>query len=467
MNDMKNSDLIYQMVKKYGKEEPDLSKQYGVSPDMKYIHLYDHPACGNVHIDMIAIDPHNSKKHSNEFTNDGRMFYRPFLVGDGGTQHHLRPLGDYKLDGRGTYNGEETLVSIINTLLIEKQIGFSNKKNGDYDVEFVELLLERYKEDLSRKRHYTFIDNSKVDENIRERIHTSIRKSIHDKFGGNLEFPTPLPLISPSRNIQENSIFLVATAIDHHLVFWAPNGSDSISDNRYGIEFLNSINDLVGGRDMFEFVRQYPSQVHEFWVKQSVPQKNGTKMTDLEALNLLIQTDGGIGLNYRPYTDYSYDKICKKDGEYILEYTIYKQKPVLHRKISDDMALEICKKSGLDLVKKVQERIDEGKEYDVKRFRKALQTLMPNLYEEVIEQGKADVKNLEELIQWKNTTEKTSNKIKELKERTPSGKLEDVPHLTTQVLRTIGEDNLGKSKRSKSEKKIIKSAIAKVLQSTR
>ena len=464
---MSNSDLIHQLVSKYGKENPDLSKRYNVSPDMKYIHLYDHPVCGDVYIDMIAVDPHNSTKDYSGFT-AGRMSYRPFLAGDGGTQHHLRPLGDYKLDKTGTYNGEEVLISIINTMLTERQIRSSdNKTEFHRDIEFIKSLLSRYDKDLSEKRRRTLADGAKVDEKIHRRIHASIRKAVRENFGGMLEFPTPIPLVSPQRGLEENDCpFVVATAIDDTLTFWAPGYTDLITNDRYGIEFLNSINDLVGGRDVFEFVRPYKG-AREFWIKESIPEENETEMTPLESLNALIQTDGGVGLNYRPFTDYSYDRICKKDGEYILEYTIHQPKPILHKKISADMALEICEKSGLDLVKKVQERIDEGKEYDAKRFRKALQTLMPNLYEEVIEQGKADVKNLAELIQWKKTTEKTSNKIKELREKTPSGNLEDVPHLTTQVLRMVGEDNLGKPKRSKTEKKIIKSAIEKAVQSFR
>ena len=72
--------------------------------------------------------------------------------------------------------------------------------------------------------------------------------------------------------------------------------------------------------------------------------------------------------------------------------------------------------------------------------------------------NKATMKNLEEQI---------SRKLQELRDKSSIENIEDVPHLKTQVLRTVGENNLGKPKRSKAEKEIVKSAIEKAIQNTK
>ena len=51
-------------------------------------------------------------------------------------------------------------------------------------------------------------------------------------------------------------------------------------------------------------------------------------------------------------------------------------------------------------------------------------------------------------------TQKISNKLQELKEKTQNGKIDDIPHAKIQILREVEKDNLGKPKRSDADKKL-------------
>lgn len=64
-------------------------------------------------------------------------------------------------------------------------------------------------------------------------------------------------------------------------------------------------------------------------------------------------------------------------------------------------------------------------------------------------------------------TQRISNKLQELKSKTKSEKIEDIPHAKTQILREVAKDNLGKPKRSDADKKVIKAAMNKAISKTR
>lgn len=61
----------------------------------------------------------------------------------------------------------------------------------------------------------------------------------------------------------------------------------------------------------------------------------------------------------------------------------------------------------------------------------------------------------------------TMNKLQELKSKTHTDKLEDIPHAKTQVLRELAKDNVSSEKgvvnpkRSDADKAVIKAAIIK------
>ena len=60
-----------------------------------------------------------------------------------------------------------------------------------------------------------------------------------------------------------------------------------------------------------------------------------------------------------------------------------------------------------------------------------------------------------------------SDKLQELKGKTHTDNIEDIPHAKTQILREVAKDNLGKPKRSNADKAVIKAAMNKAISKTR
>lgn len=82
---------------------------------------------------------------------------------------------------------------------------------------------------------------------------------------------------------------------------------------------------------------------------------------------------------------------------------------------------------------------------------------------------KASIDYKEKIAEYdeKRVELRISNKLQELKSKTHTDNIEDIPHAKTQVLRELAKDNLGKPKRSNADKQIIKSALDKATKNTR
>lgn len=82
---------------------------------------------------------------------------------------------------------------------------------------------------------------------------------------------------------------------------------------------------------------------------------------------------------------------------------------------------------------------------------------------------KASIDYKEKIVEYdeKMLELRISNKLQELKDKTHTDNIEDIPHAKTQVLRELAKDNLGKPKRSNADKQIIKSALDKATKNTR
>lgn len=75
--------------------------------------------------------------------------------------------------------------------------------------------------------------------------------------------------------------------------------------------------------------------------------------------------------------------------------------------------------------------------------------------------------DIQDELKKQQLTSKITNKLKELKDKTKSVNIEDIPHAKTQILREVAKDNLGKPKRSDADKKVIKAAMDKAINNAR
>lgn len=86
----------------------------------------------------------------------------------------------------------------------------------------------------------------------------------------------------------------------------------------------------------------------------------------------------------------------------------------------------------------------------------------------VPENQKITAKQFFEIYQQKEQLTSTiTNKLKELKDKTKSENIGDIPHLKTQIFRAISEEQYGKPKRPDADKKVIKAAMDKAIQNTK
>ena len=408
---MKNSDVIFHLVEKYGKTDPEMSKRYNVSPETKYIHLYDNPSCGNYdEVNLFAFDPKKSGAQQ-------RLFGRTDLPWIEQCEC------SYRLDGEGErYDGKNILSSIVNTLLMERTI-CSTKDSETYknEVELVKKLRERcyrqyHPSSFSEKYSPETIDNV---EKAERKILDSIEEVVKEKYNGHLEFPAPILLHSA----EKGSMFICADSLDSEvgLNFYNSAGwSDMITPDRYGKYFLSALNDLIGGKNQIHFYEDEKGQMH---IKSSLSIKDEDieNISPKEALKRLLDADGEINFIYRPYTDYIYNKLhrAEKPDVFIVEYSIHTTSPqdqVLGEKMNIEETLEFCKKAGIDLTSRLKEHYKEDIEENERRFTYAFKTLLPTLYDQATK-DKVKIENFDSLLEWYNNKQKIENSLSKIGER--------------------------------------------------
>jgi hypothetical protein len=419
---MKNSDVIFHLVEKYGKTDPEMSKRYNVSPETKYIRLYDNPSCGSDRIDMLAFDPQQPEK--------SRKLSRTWFY-DLGPSSSLYTCESYCLDAPADsqdsrYNGQAVLLSAINTLLSDKQIcSSSDRDTYGQEVNFVKSIASICSRRLKSERSKSFHMNHKVGQEIFDRISDSIKKVIRDKYNGHLDLPVPISLLEGGRGIEENSMFVSFSSIDanHALNFYTTGGwSDMVTNEGYGIRFINQLNDFIGGKEQFRFGETLGGR---FYLESPISSQNVENITKEQALKVLLDSDAQIPLDGEQYTDYFYKRIRssgQNEGEakggIIAEYRIGNpyEGPLLKKWIGYREAIELCELSNIDLVDMIKERNKKDIERNKERFTKAFEELMPSLYEQTIQKG-VKIENFDSLLEWYNNKQKIENSLSKIGER--------------------------------------------------
>ncbi len=395
---MTNSDLIFQLVEKYGKTDPGMSERCGVSSNTKYIRLYDDSFWGNNVPEFLAFQK-------------GQRLAGNQYVGF-----------NYFVEGPDS-KGRELLRLVINSLLIDQTL-CSTKDSEKYEeeVKFVKKLQERCYEQSSTPYHIQQFSQSpeKLNnlEKAERKILDSIKEIVQEKYNGDLEFPIPIILNSMERN----SMFVCANSINAKagLNFYNSIGwSDMITTDRYGKYFLSELNVLLGGKEQIQFHQDNKGRTY---ISSSLAVTNSDieKMPQKEALEELLNAEGEINFNYRPYTDYIYKRLYKgeKSKEYILEHEIHSTSfptPVFKETMTIDQALEFCQKAGIDIVTRLKTACQEDIERTEQRFTKAFKHLMPSLYEQTKKEG-VQIDSFDAILKWCHDKEK-DKRLDKLQER--------------------------------------------------
>ncbi|MBQ7633018.1 MAG: hypothetical protein IJS88_02750 [Alphaproteobacteria bacterium] len=514
MNKKERIDYIYELVQRYGETDnikyetaKEQAERYGdepnVSPETIYFPIYaphysfrTEDEMGHGCIYGLAYDPVSKTKlicsHSNEF---GEGYYTPpkerahWSRQERYGYEHIREGKSFrKLDVRSFGNSKSLLGDVIYSAIMDKKICDTENPNLDKDIKsLVKVIKEECVAKSSLKDNKEFITEceeaakyaakSTFDRYGRKgsafaEICKSVADMISKKYNGKLKLPRPIVLTNrPDTALAEShrawmlycdSIRTSGKSLDLYL----GRSSDLVTSmGDYGIDFINSLNDLVGG-PKFEIGRGI--------FKRSINMENIENISKEDVLNRLFDAHGGKEMPFRAklhgISGYISDKLIReKNGGYTVEYHIIDpnamHNPALHEKIT----VKDIEKYGGDLLQKAKQYNEEfnDEEGRMPRFQVALQDLMPNVYEEVVLKSKLDVRSLDEVLTYYNTKEKVSNKLQELKEKAHTDNIEDIPHTKTQVLRELAKDNLGKPKRSDADKQIIKSALDKVTKNTR
>lgn len=120
-----------------------------------------------------------------------------------------------------------------------------------------------------------------------------------------------------------------------------------------------------------------------------------------------------------------------------------------------------------DLLEKIYKKNPDTKDYVLRLLSKAIKSEKND--EDSLEIGKEIYAD----IQKEQLTSTITNKLQELKSKTKSEKIEDIPHAKTQVLRELAKDNVSSEKgvvnpkRSDADKAAIKAAVNKAISKTR
>ena len=456
VDNKKNSDLIFQLIEKFGKENMELSKKNHLPENTKYMYLYDLPynGCSEERVQAIATISDKSKEANMFYLSS----YSPW------NDIPFKPLNLEYIDGKGSefyYNsysaGKDILFSIAQALINENYI--SEDKNIHNLIK--QIVEEKCPEVLEIKR-----GSINPKENLSGEfnyVFTEIGKVLEQKYHGKLNFPAPISLLKE----RAHALWLDAVSIEGDSSNWhfvSSVGTDGVSDDRYKLDFLKTLKDLLGGEKYDSWGGNgKPEGVHR---NVDITKEN---ITSQEALDQLIEAHNGVlplhGELLYNISGYNCKRIYPRGkGVYVVDYAIYPSPETFSEAID---VKNIEKIIGKNLVQYAKEYHDDYKKDEAKRFQNALKKLMPNVYADIVLKNELDVQSLDEVLTYYNTKEKVSNKLQELKNKTKSEKIEDIPHAKTQILREVAKDNLGKPKRSDADKKVIKAAMDKAISKTR
>ena len=511
MNKNERIDFIYSLVQRWG--ETDDSKYESVKKQAErnetepklsaktiYFPIYaphysmrTADEMGHDSIYGLAYDPASKTKlicsHSNE---SGEHFYTPIKVrrarhwsnAEYDKYECIRDGDEFKkLDVKYFDNSSSLLGDVLYSAIMDKKI--CNPKSPNFDRErnqLKKIIKEECKSKGNLRNNKEFI--AEYDEALKgtfkwgverrafEEICESVADIISKKYNGKLNLPAPIVLINrPDIALAEtgrdwmlccDSIRSRGSSLD----LYQGQESDQITSmGDYGIDFINSLNDLVGG-PKFEIGRGV--------FRRGIYMENIENVSKEEVLNRLFEAYGGKEMPFRAklhgISGYISDKLIReKNGGYTVEYHIIDPNAGHNPTLRENITIEKIEEYGGDLLQKAKWYNEEfnDREGSISRFQIALQDLMPNVYEEIVLKNELDVQSLDEVLTYYNTKEKVSNKLQELKGKTHTDNFADIPHAKTQVLRELAKDNLGKPKRSDADKAVIEAAVNKAISKTR
>ena len=283
-----------------------------------------------------------------------------------------------------------------------------------------------------------------MDKGVFNEIKNVIGKHIEKEYGGRLDLPETIPLNGSNRAMAATNWSWMAAfnSIDANGRVYMNGESDDLNATcgGYGIDFLNNLNNLVGG----------PKFKME---KESI--KRDIDMTDIEKLSKRQILDRWFDAQSRNgempfngllngHSGYVCNKLCRnEEGGYFVEYHIYPQSGMHDPKLQESVSAEDIEKSlGHSLLFEARE-YHESFNSD---FNEAFFDLMPHLYEQMVIKDGIIPENLHEVLEYADTKNKIQTKLSELKGKTSTDNVLDDSKTKIQVLREVAKGNVSEEK---------------------